>query len=584
MIVYLQKNPWLKTVIRAALAFFVLGLIFSLHRYYSFYASFDQGIFNQVFWNGIHGRFFQSSLSSTLSTNVVHDGQVPEVYYHRLGQHFTPSLLLWLPIYALFPSPATLTVLMVTLITSAGLVLYVLARQYLQPPIAAAITLSYYAANAVIGPTLSNFHDNCQLPLFIFTLLLAMEKRWWWLFWIMAILVLGVRADGGVSLFGIGLYMIFSKRYPRAGLALCTLSFAYMLVITNLIMPLFSQDISRRFMIERFGKYVESESATTLDILWAFISQPWRLAIELVTPLPRKLMYLLGQWLPLALVPAISPTAWTIAGFPLLQIFAQQGTSALAINIRYAMAVVPGLFYGAIIWWHRHPQVFHLTLRQVLDNFLTEAKSRLRFAPAPAADILEASRRFLAAHPKLLQLKVRRFWAICMSLSIFFSFTSNPNRTFYFLIPDSIQPWVFVSLPRQWEHVGCIRSFLSQIPAETSVSASTYIVPHLSSRREIVRFPALQVRNDAREVINVEYVISDLWQLVQYQAAFKNDRQKLQQMVPVIEQKSASGEYGIIGFKDGIIFMRKGVPSEPTAVAAWQAFRKEIEPILHKPV
>ncbi len=582
MLVRLQKNPWLRAVIGVAIAFFVLGATLSLHRYYSFYASFDQGIFNQVFWNGIHGRFFQSSLSSTLSTNVVHDGQVPEVYYHRLGQHFTPALLLWLPIYALFPSPTTLTVLMVTLIASAGVVLYVLARQYLQPPLAAAIALSYYAANAVIGPTLSNFHDNCQLPLFVFTLLLAMEKRWWWLFWIMAACILAVRADGGVSLFGIGLYMIFSKRYPRAGLALCTLSFAYMLVLTNAIMPLFSQDISRRFMIERFGKYVESDRATTVDILWAFASRPWRLVAELATPLNRKLMYLLGQWLPLALVPAISPAAWTIAGFPLLQIFAQQGTSALAINIRYAMAVVPGLFYGAVLWWHRHPQAFDLTLRQVCDGFFTEGKTR--FAMTPAAGIFEACRRFLADRPKVLQLSVRRFWAICMSLSIFFSFTSNPNRTFYFLIPDSIQPWVFVSLPRQWEHASYIRSFLSQIPADASVSASTYIVPHLSSRREIVRFPALKVRNDDREVIDVEYVISDLWQLVQYQAAFKNDRQKLQEMVPVIEQTSASGEYGIVGFKDGVIFMRKGIPSEPTAVAAWQTFRKEIEPILHRPI
>lgn len=183
-----RKHPYLKGVITVAIAFFVLMLGLTLHRYFTFYASYDQGIFNQVFWNGIHGRFFQSSLSSQLSTNVVHNGEVPSVFYHRLGQHFTPALLLWIPLYSLFPAPTTLTVLQVTLVTAAGLVLYTLARQYLQPRLAAIITFSFYGANAIIGPTLSNFHDICQIPLFIFGLLLAMEKRWWWLFGLLAVL------------------------------------------------------------------------------------------------------------------------------------------------------------------------------------------------------------------------------------------------------------------------------------------------------------------------------------------------------------------------------------------------------------
>lgn len=539
MLLRLHKDPW-RLVVSVAVVFFVLSLIFTLHRHFSFYASYDQGIFNQVFWNGIHGRFFQSSLSSTLSTNVVHDGQVPEVFYHRLGQHFTPALLLWLPLYALFPSPVTLIVLQVTLVTCAGGVLYLLAREYLEPALAARIAVSFYAANAIIGPTLSNFHDLCQIPLFVFGLLLAMEKRWWWLFWLLAILILAVREDSGVILFGVGFYAIVSKRFPRVGLALCTLSFAYMVILTNAIMPLFSQDISRRFMIERFGQYVDNDKATTLDILWAIISKPWRLIAELFSPFFGTIKYLLGQWLPLAFVPALSPASWAIAGFPLLQIFMQRGESAIAINIRYAMAVVPGLFYGAILWWHHHPEWFKKP-------------------------------------------SFRRFWAICIGLSLLFCLTSNPNRTFSFLIPDSIQPWVYVSLPRQWHHVGYIRSFLKQIPPDASVSASTYIVPHLSSRREILRFPDLQLRNDAREVEKVDYAIADLWQLQQYQTAFKSDRQKLQEMVPVIEQVTGSGEYGIVDFKDGVIFMQKGVASEPAAVAAWQAFRKQIEPILQKP-
>jgi hypothetical protein len=165
----------------------------------------------------------------------------------------------------------------------------------------------------------------------------------------------------------------------------------------------------------------------------------------------------------------------------------------------------------------------------------------------------------------------------CICLSLFFSFTSNPNRTFYFLIPDSVKPWVYVSLPQQWHHVGQFRSLLAQIPTDASVSATTYLVPHLSSRREILRLPKLELRNDAREVIKVDYAIADLWQLQQYAPAFKSDRDALQEFIQLIDQLTANQEYGIIGFEDGVILLKKSATSKEEAKAAWLDFRKDVE-------
>ncbi|MFP4103406.1 DUF2079 domain-containing protein [Coleofasciculus sp.] len=519
-----------------ALAFFCIALILGLHRHYTFYSSYDQGIFNQVFWNNLHGRFFESSLSSQLSANVVHQGEVPRVDYHRLGQHFTPALLLWLPFYALFPTPATLTVLQVTLVTAAGLVLYGLAREYLEPTLAGMITVSFYCANAVIGPTLSNFHDISQIPLFVFGLLLAMEKRCWWLFWLLSVLLLTVREDAGIGLFGVGVYLILSRRYPRIGLAVCSLSFGYMILLTNLVMPLFSEDISQRFMMERFGQYASGDEASTLEIIWGMISNPGRVLVELVTPFGRTLNYLLGQWLPLAFIPAISPASWMIAGFPLLKLFLGQGESVLAINIRYAMTVVPGLFYGTILWWSKHQDLYKRSL-------------------------------------------FRYFWIFCITLTLIFSYTSSAsalNRAFYFMLPDSFDPWVHISLPQQWNHVQQMRPLVAQIPPDTSVSATTYIIPHLSSRREIIRLPDLRLRNDQQEVINVDYMIADLWRLKQYQVAFDQERGLLKSLVSLIDQVTAKQEYGIIGFEDGVILLHKGVDSNSDAMGKWLVFRKQL--------
>lgn len=533
-----STNLTLRWAIGAAIVFFCACLILTLHRYYTFYASFDQGIFNQVFWNNLHGRWFESSLSSSLSTNIVHDNQIPEVFYRRLGQHFTPALLLWWPIYFIFPTPVTLTVLQVTLVSLAGLVLYRLARDYVEPPIATLLTVSYYGANAILAPTLSNFHDICQLPLFIFSLLLAMERRWWKAFWVLAVLILLVREDAGISLFGVGVYMVLSRRYPRAGLATCILSFGYMVMLTNIIMPLFSEDISRRFMMERFGQYAEGEEASTLEIIQGILTNPLLLVREMFSPFDRTLFYLIGQWLPLAFVPAVSPPAWAIAGFPLFKLLIGKGQSVLSINIRYAMTVAPGLFYGAILWWSTHSYKFKQDL------------IRLEFG----------------------KLTFRNFWIGCIGLSLIVTLTSNPNRTLSFLIPDSFSPRVYVSLPRQWQHARQIYPLLRQIPPDASVSATTYLVPHLSGRRQILRLPMLDVRNDAKQAVRMDYAIADLWQLQTYQSAFDDDRLKLQELMALIPQLVQTGEYGIVDFRDGVILLQRGAPSRPQALKAWQAF------------
>jgi uncharacterized membrane protein len=266
------------------------------------------------------------------------------VFYHRLGQHFTPALLLWLPFYALFPSPAGLSVLQVTLVAIAGFILYALAREHVAEAIAVWITVSYYIANAVIGPTLANFHDFCQIPLFLFSLLLALEKRRWWLFWLMTVLTLCVREDAGVILLGVSFYLIVSRRYPRMGLAVAAVSLAYMLALTNWVMPLFSSDISQRFMVEEFGQFVDGEEASTLEVLWGILSRPGQLLVTIFTPFDRTIRYLLAQWLPLAFIPAVSPSAWAMVSFPLLKILMQQNPSALAIDRRFAITLVPGLF------------------------------------------------------------------------------------------------------------------------------------------------------------------------------------------------------------------------------------------------
>jgi uncharacterized membrane protein len=528
-----QERPRFKQAVILAVIFFSVILLLSLHRYYSFFATYDQGLFNQLFWNSVRGQWFQSSLSSSISGASLIDGAVPEAFYNHLGQHFVIDFLLWLPLYALFPTNVTLIVLQVVLITAAGLVLYALARQYLSPSLSVMITASYYGAIAIIAPTLSNFYELCQIPLLMFSLFLALEQRRWWLFWLMVALVLGVREEAGIILFGVGFYLILSRRHVRTGLLLCLVSFSYVVFVTNVIMPLFSRDNSKLYLAIYFKQFVHSNSPTTLEVLWGILTHPKELLLSLLTPFPDRLGYFLGQCLPLAWIPALSGAAWAIVSFPLIPILLQQNDAALNLNVRYAWTIAPGLFYGAILWWHQHPRFFQ--------------------------------RRF------------QRFWIGCIIASMLLVIPLSNNFAFYFLLPDSTHPWRFYTpLVGQWQHAAVVQSMLQSIPPDASVSATTFLIPELSNRRNVVRLPEIQLKT-AQGVTKVDYVIADLSVMKPKHKAFIL-RSRYKATIPAIATALRKG-YGIVKMSDRTLLLQKGAVSDPQALSDWLKLRETLRPI-----
>lgn len=518
-----------------AAIFWGLMVLSILNRHWAMYPAFsthDQGIFNQIFWNGSHGRFFQGTLSSGESAAVLFGNQPPDVSYQRLGQHFTPIHLLWLPLYALFPHSATLLVLQVTLVTAGGIVLYALARQRLSDQVSFWITLGYFCAQAVIAPNLANFHDFSQIPLWVFLLLLAVErKRWGWAI-AATLLIFLCREDVGIILFGFGLYFLVSRRHPWWGAGLCGASVVHLVITTTVLMPLFSEEVGTNFLAFSYADYVDGD-ASTVDLLLAFLRRPDRVLVDLFLPLGNTLRFLAGHWLPLLLVPAISPAAWICTAPPLATLLLRSDTHiALSMQLRYTLMVVPGMFYGAVVWWSQRG-------------------------------------------PKLSQ-RTRGLWAGCLCLSLLFTFTLNPSRTWSFILPDSVNPWVHLTLPQQWQHAGEVRSLLAQIPPEASVTATDNLLPHVSGRRAVLRFPTLTYRNDAGAIVPVEFVLVDFWQLQQYAIAFSDSQERLQTWLPLVQGWIDSQEYGVVAATPGVFLLQWGAPSAPLALTLWQSFLGEL--------
>lgn len=525
----------------AALLFALVGLALQWWRLKTLTASYDQGIYLQVLWNGLRGHAFESTLSSQLSTNVIHAGELPALGYHRLGQHFTPLLALWIPLVGLLGIWA-LPLVQVGMITAAGLVLHRLALRHLEPVPAALIGLSFYGAHAVLGPTWGNFTDLCQLPLLVFLLLLALERRSWPLIAAIAFLIPMVREDTGVVLAGVGLWLGIRqpRRWPLAA-GLIGFGLGWVLLVTSLWMPLFSEDNARRFMVENFGQYLgEKEKASSVQVLGHALAQPLLLLRELVSPPDTTLRYLFNQGLPLLFIPLISLDSWLLMGLPMLGLLLAQGSNnPLSVNIRYSYLVIPGLFAGAIHWWRLRPGLI--------------ASARLK-----------------------------AFWKGCLILSLLLALSSNPNRSLSFLIPDSVSPWLYRPPAQQWAHGRQARQALALIPADGTVSASTPLVPQLARREVLVRFPqSVAYLDRERQQLQVEWIALDLDWMSRFAVAFRTERVELE--ASLLQLDDLLGDYGVRRVADGVVILQRGARDDPRARAELDRLRVVFARELAKP-
>ena len=510
-------------VLVAAGLFAVAALILQAWRSQVLLASYDQGIFQQVLWNSLQGHPFESTLSSQLSASVGQAGELPSVDYERLGQHFTPTLLLWAPLLGLIGG-AALPIVQVGLVTAAGLVLHRLAIRQIPERTANWIAYGYFCGNALIGPTLGNFSDLCQLPLMVFALMLGLLERRMWLVVVSTLLIPLIREDTGVLLVAVGAWMLWRQRHRwPLGLALVIWGGGWVLLSTNVLMPLFSDDNAKRFMVENFGQYLGEnpiQGSSSLGVVQRILSQPLLLLQQLVDPPGQTLLYLLGPALPFLFVPLLSLDTVLLAGPSLLGLFLAQGANdPLSITIRYTLLVVPGFALGALFWWKR------------------------RRDPVPGR-------------------RHRLAWGCCLVLSLLLTVSSNPHRSLSFLIPDSIDPWVYSTPQRQWAHGQAAREVLAVIPNDASVAANTPLVPLLARRQVLLRFPFstsyLDRQGDERPVA---WIAVDLDLLERYGAAFRGDWRQLKKSRRWIQEHRDS--YTVQALRDGVVALERNGRRNP---------------------
>ena len=521
-----RLNPRQRFLLGTAV-FTGVALALQLWRIYCLTATYDQGLFLQEIWSALGGRPFESTLASELSSPVLLEKTaLPTLGYFHIGQHFTPLLLLWVPLVALL-GPWSLPLIQVGLISAGGWVLFELARCDLDERIACWIGLSYFASGTVIGPSLENFHDLCAVPLLVFSLLLGIRRGNRWLYGITALLLPLVREDVGLLAFSIGLWMLLRRpRWRWAGLGLCLYATAAVVLITNTVQPLFGTEVSDRLLSARFGHFLSDQGGTgsTLDLLQAMVRQPLLLLQELVTPVGPTLRLLVTLWLPLAFLPAVGIDAWLLMAVPLFLALAAQGVTAMAVHLRFMLYLVPGVYAGAVIWWSTRQQLFE-------------------------------------------QRWLRRLWQSCALVAMVFALIANPHHSLSAVLPDSINPWVYVPPWQQLARGHNSRQLLEVIPTGASVSAETQLVPVLAERRVLLRFPFnTRYTDEQGQVHSVDWIALQPRFKATYAPAFRRHANTLALSMAKSRQLLQQGEYRIARCGPSGILLQRITDAESEAV------------------
>lgn len=299
-------------------------------RHASFNSSgFDLGIYDQVTWNTLHGRFL---FYTTTGQPMLH-----------LSNHASPILALVAPFYLIYSGPEMLLFLQAAAIGLGGLPLFWLAREKLNSNLAALSLLAAYLLFPTLEiVTLWDFHPPVlAVAFFMFAFYtLHKNKPAWFLFF--CILAMLSKEQLPLQVAFLGLYAMLKLRKWKLGLFTITLAMTYFFIVMVWVIPAHSVTEEHIFL----GYYADLGDSPA-KIVFTALTRPDLVLQNLWQP--EKLRYLFEVLAPFAFL--------SLFGLPELLI----GTPSFAINMlsanpamhdaaqaQYGADVAPWLAWSAL--------------------------------------------------------------------------------------------------------------------------------------------------------------------------------------------------------------------------------------------
>ena len=365
--------------------------------------------------------------------------------------HCSPIYYVLYPVYALFPYVETLLISQAVLIMSGVIPFCLICRKYGFSKISTFLFGTIYIFSvSLISPCYYDFHENAFLPPLLMWFFYAFEKDKKVLMYVFMVLILAVKEDAGLYLMCIGMYMLLSGRNKRHGFIVFAVSVAYFVVVTGL-MGKYGEGV----MTSRtFGNLMQDHSKGFGEVIKTVLTNPAYFITQLFTE--DKFEFIITMMIPMLFMPFITKkSSRLLITVPFLIMNLATGYGyAYDIGFQYVLGTTACLLYVVVI----------------NSNDMTRETFR-KVVPA-------------------------------MAVATFL--------TSFGYVTDKI--YKIERYKNDFEKYEMMEDYLDTVPEDASVQATTWLVPHLTQRKELYMIDSNQLENNTDfVVIHTDYM--DEWKL-----------------------------------------------------------------------
>lgn len=291
---------------------------------------FDLGNMTQAVWSTVEGR--------PLDVTELGGDQIS-----RLGAHVDPFLVLFAPLWLVWPSPTMLLVVQAAAIALGALPIFWLGRKHLGSEWAGVLCgLAYLVYPAVQWLALDEFHPVAlACPLLAYAFWYLDEDRLW-AFVPFGILAALTKEEIPLIVGALGIWYAIAKGRRVAGTVIAIAGAATTALWLGIVMPHFREGAEPAF----YGRY-NAVGGSPAGIVETAVTDPLALAEALTHR--RDLLYLVELGLPLAGLFLLAPLALIAAVPELLANLLSSVSNQTSIRFHYTAPITPFLFAAAIL-------------------------------------------------------------------------------------------------------------------------------------------------------------------------------------------------------------------------------------------
>ncbi len=398
----------------------------------------DMGYADQITWNMAHGRLFRFTV---FRGEVGRELERPLEYGPGADRDslFTYHVeLLFLPLavlYLIYPGPESLIVLLTVVLALGALPVYWIARRHLRNRWAAlGFAATYLSFPSIQAANLADFHIVSMTgSLLLFALYFLLAKRYW-AFIALAVVCTAAREDVGLLVGMMGLYAWLVQGQRRLGIAVASLSFAWVAFSFLVIIPHFNGGAPSLFA----ARYEDANYH-----IRAFFTE--RVGDNPIGPVPQyTVTYIVNLLASTGFLAVVAPIQLALAA-PALAINGLSGSTwQHGGGAHYSAEVVPALIVAAIYG---------------------------------TGSLAQRCQRWFKVPPATAALGIT---IIGLGVALGQSWRQG------ILPPGQRFAW-----PSASPHAERLQPLLADIPPGATVSAQTNVFPHLSGRKKAYVFPTV---------------------------------------------------------------------------------------------